>query len=117
MEPNSVCHVDWHALDFDRVKKFYGELFGWTFQDWDPEYLMFNAPGNVSGGFVKTDKFDPAQGAVVYILVTDLEVSRQKVIELGGTASLAHEIPGHGQISLLTDTEGNNLGIFQSNGA
>lgn len=114
MEPGSICHVDWHSVDFEQAKKFYGGLFGWTFQEWDEQYMLFHAPGNASGGFAKTDQIDYAKGAVVYMLVTDIEASRQKAIELGGTASPAMEIPGYGSISFLTDLEGNKLGIFQA---
>ena len=29
-----VIHFEIHVNDMERAKKFYGEVFGWTFEDW-----------------------------------------------------------------------------------
>ena len=29
-----VIHFEIHVDDMERAKKFYGEVFGWSFQDW-----------------------------------------------------------------------------------
>jgi len=29
-----VIHFEIHVNDMERAKKFYGEVFGWSFQDW-----------------------------------------------------------------------------------
>ena len=29
-----LVHFEIHVNDMERAKKFYGEVFGWSFQDW-----------------------------------------------------------------------------------
>ena len=29
-----LVHFEIHVDDMERAKKFYGEVFGWSFQDW-----------------------------------------------------------------------------------
>ena len=29
-----LIHFEIHVDDMERAKKFYGEVFGWTFEDW-----------------------------------------------------------------------------------
>ena len=34
--PNDVAHFAIHADDCQRAKRFYEEVFGWTFEPWGP---------------------------------------------------------------------------------
>ncbi len=41
----SFVHIDLPATDLARAKRFYGEVFGWKFQDVpDMNYTLFEAP-------------------------------------------------------------------------
>ncbi len=114
MQFNTFCHVEWYALDFERVQKFYGEVFGWTFTPMGEDYLLFHTPNSVDGGFSIADSVAPKQGAIVYIMVDSLEAYIEKIDALGGKTSPIHPIPEMGRITLFTDLEGNELGLFQA---
>ena len=43
-----LVHFEIHVSDMERAKKFYGEVFGWTFQDWT-EYAGMPYFGAVTG--------------------------------------------------------------------
>ncbi len=43
-----LVHFEIHVNDMDRAKKFYGEVFGWSFQDWS-EYAGMPYFGAVTG--------------------------------------------------------------------
>lgn len=46
---NHIDYVEFAAADLSAVKRFYGEAFGWSFQDWGDEYVAFSGAG-VEGG-------------------------------------------------------------------
>lgn len=43
-----LIHFEIHVDNMDRAKRFYGEVFGWTFQDWS-EYAGIPYFGAVTG--------------------------------------------------------------------
>ena len=43
-----VVHFEVHVEDMERAKKFYGEVFGWKFEDWS-EYAGMPYFGAVTG--------------------------------------------------------------------
>lgn len=43
-----LIHFEIHVDDMERAKKFYGEVFGWSFQDWS-EYAGMPYYGAVTG--------------------------------------------------------------------
>lgn len=48
----SFVHIDPPATDLARAKRFYGQVFGWKFQDMpDMNYTLFEAPMGPGGGF------------------------------------------------------------------
>lgn len=44
-----LVHFEIHVDDMDRARKFYGEVFGWTFEDWS-EFAGMPYFGAVTGG-------------------------------------------------------------------
>ena len=58
----------------ERAKKFYGGLFGWTFEPVMPEYVLFTTgakKSNINGGFCKAEKVESGdqQAAFAHISV------------------------------------------------
>jgi hypothetical protein len=48
-------HVELHAQDPERAKKFYKELFDWKFEDVpDMDYTIINVGEGTGGGMMKT---------------------------------------------------------------
>ncbi len=35
-------YIEFPATDIEATKRFYGQVFGWQFQDWGPNYTSFN---------------------------------------------------------------------------
>jgi len=102
--------------DIDRLRGFYGELFGWTYASKDPS--MYNevqvAPGvGIPGGigFARP----PAQPWVTfYVGTSDLAASLAKAKALGGTTVLEPTDVGDGtRIAAFRDPEGNAIGLVQ----
>jgi predicted enzyme related to lactoylglutathione lyase len=109
------CHVEIPIKDLSRAKKFYGELFGWQFQD-VPEmnYTLYNTPGCVvGGGFFKPSDRMPEK-VINYITVTSIEQTSKKLSNFGGKSlGPKIEVPGHGSMMHITDSEGNLIALWQ----
>lgn len=101
------------AEDTQRAQDFYGELFGWQFEDFEgpSEYHMTSE----AGGAIYPANGE--NGPVVYFGVDDIDAASTRVRELGGKAEEKHEIPGIGVYAHCTDTEGNAFSLYQQVGA
>ena len=106
---NHINYVEFAAEDLDVVKAFYGDAFGWEFQDWGPDYISFSGAG-LDGGFRGGET--PVTGSALVILYADdLEASEAKVVKAGGEITERHEVPG-GRRFHFRDTAGNVLGVW-----
>ena len=78
-------HIEIPTTDFKKAKKFFGKIFGWTFQDIpDMDYVLFRAGSQPNGGFywVKTM---PKKGQVnVYIEVEDIDATLKNIRKARG---------------------------------
>lgn len=112
---NGFCHIEIPSRDFDKAKKFYGELFKWEFDFMkDMDYLLFKAPDGVGGGFSKNLVTADKPGFLFYIEVDDLDATIRKSQELG-TKTLREKTqisPEHGYIASIADLEGNQIGLW-----
>lgn len=106
---NHVDYVEFCAQDLEVVKRFYAEAFGWSFQDWGPDYTAFSGAG-VEGGF-RGGETPSAGGALVILYATDLDAAEQRVSAAGGTITERHEFPG-GRRFHFRDPAGNVLGVW-----
>ena len=51
-DPGTFCWVELATSDGDVAKKFYGDILGWTYTDYGPDYASFN-DGRLDGGLAK----------------------------------------------------------------
>ena len=74
-KPGSIVHVELHSADPAKSKSFYGEVFGWKFEE-IPEmnYTMWKAPNEPAGGLMKTMEGRPPQ-VLNYILSESVETT------------------------------------------
>ena len=109
-------HIDYvefpaqSAESFSAVKRFYHDVFGWSFQDWGDEYSDTRSSG-VSCGFSSAPADRPATTLAV-LFAADLEASRERVLKAGG--KIAKEIvsfPGGRRLEYV-DPAGNRLGVW-----
>ena len=119
-------HFEIHAADPARARRFYEDLFGWTFTP--VEFMNYSliktgdagAPG-IDGGLIQRmgPNPDPAEptpviGYVCTIDVENLDADVAKALALGGSIALPKmPIPGLGWLAYCKDTESNIFGMMQ----
>lgn len=112
-DDQKIDYIEFPADDFDAIQAFYEKAFGWAFVDYGPEYRSFT-DGKLDGGFRRADNTATVAGgsALVVLYATDLEATRQKVIDSGGSISVdIFSFPG-GRRFQFTDPHGNELGVW-----
>jgi uncharacterized protein len=110
----AIIHFEIPAQDTARAKSFWGGLFGYEFQSMDgpTEYHMFQTGENEGGGIYPQQQGET--GLISYFAVDDIEAARAKVEELGGKAEDKEPVPAMGWYARVTDTEGNEFSLWQS---
>lgn len=105
-----INYIEFKSTDLEATKQFYSEAFGWIFTDYGPTYTAF-ANSGVEGGFELTEE-PISNGALVVLHHKNLEVIKQKVIELGAKISMdIFSFPGGRRFQFL-DPSGNELAIW-----
>ncbi len=107
---NRIDYIEIPVLDVSEAKRFYGDLFGWKFVDYGPDYASFN-DGRMDGGFTKTSTVERG-GVLVILYSVDLELVRDRVKSAGGAIVRdIFEFPG-GRRFHFTDPSGNELAVW-----
>ncbi len=98
------------VADVNRAVKFYGALFGWTFEE----------PVGASYAHVNNTKLPlglnkgmPADLSSFYFRVDDIEAAAAKVKSLGGMAGAVTKAPS-GLGSLCSDEQGTTFRLWQA---
>lgn len=105
-----IDYVEFPATDIDATKAFYSSLFGWTFEDYGPDYTSFR-DGRLAGGFAKSDSAKPG-GPLVVIYAAALEDTEKRVKAAGGTiVKPIFSFPG-GRRFHFKDPNGNELSVW-----
>jgi predicted enzyme related to lactoylglutathione lyase len=117
-------HFEIHAAEPERARRFYEDVLGWRFQQWGdmPYWLVQTGDGEpgIDGGMVPRRGAEPGPDSPVnaYPLtvgVDDLDAYLAKASQAGATVALPkHAVPGVGWLAYVKDTEGNLLGLMQS---
>jgi predicted enzyme related to lactoylglutathione lyase len=108
-----IDYVEIPAQDIDKTRAFFEQLFGWTFQEWGPDYYSFN-DGRLDGGLRRSDEAAPASGVLVVFFSEDLERDYHRVKELGATISREiFEFPG-GRRFHFVEPAGTEFAIWAS---
>jgi predicted enzyme related to lactoylglutathione lyase len=110
----------WHdfmAADVGGAKRFYGELFGWTFKPGDHDYEHIQQGGQEIGGLMK---LDPQHGApphwVGYVAVDDVDAAVAAVKKSGGQVYVQETIPNVGTFAVCADGQGAVFAPFHHTG-
>lgn len=84
-EHEKINYVELPARDIQATKAFFTQVFGWSFEDFGPEYTAFSKQG-IDGGFYKSDlASSTANGAALVVLYSrDLEATQAKIESAGG---------------------------------
>jgi hypothetical protein len=110
---NHIDYVEFPAPSgdsFGSVKRFYRDVFGWSFQDWGEDYSDTKDSG-IGAGFSAAAEHRPSAMLVV-LFTSDLEGAKERVVKAGG--QIVKDIvsfPG-GRRFEYTDPAGNRLGVW-----
>jgi uncharacterized protein len=119
-----VVHFEIIGADPEKLRGYYGELFGWAFDTSSPVSDSVSEPTNY--GFVEPDTTDDGVGipggvgggsghesrAMFYVAVPDVEVALQKAESLGGRRTMGPEQAPTGLVvGHFIDPEGNLIGL------
>jgi predicted enzyme related to lactoylglutathione lyase len=116
-------HFEILGEDFDRLKRFYSELFGWRFEIAplaDDYYLIQTAEKDegqnitqIDGGLTKAES--SIRGFINYFSVECLDESCEKIKALGGKIlTPKQEVFDMGWSVLAEDPEGNIFAIWKN---
>ncbi|MDP3995136.1 MAG: VOC family protein [bacterium] len=123
---NRVVHFEIQADDTARAMKFYTDVFGWEFQQWEQNqyWMVMTAPKDskepgINGGLQPRPAPRPAQGQgtnayVCTVQVDNIDETIKKIEAGGGIVALPKfAFPGMAWQAYYLDTEGNTFGIHQ----
>jgi uncharacterized protein len=121
-----VVHFEIPADDKDRANGFYQSAFGWNLSPMqgmdytiaittpsDQQTGMPSAPGAINGAlFPRTDNL---RTPIITIDVEDVDAALAQVESAGGSVAQAKDaVPGMGYYAYFKDTEGNIMGLWQT---
>ncbi|MBI3160741.1 MAG: VOC family protein [Chloroflexi bacterium] len=113
--PHAIVHIEISAKDRGAMKKFYGDVFGWEFTDYDEmNYTTFAAEGGAPGGFNPVTDENPAGTITPYINTPDIADTIQKIKAAGGEVLMEPmAIPTVGDFVMFKDPSGNLMALLQ----
>jgi uncharacterized protein len=105
-----IDYIEFPVTDINKTKAFYGQILGWKFEDYGPDYTTF-LDGRLAGGFYTSPEVKTG-GALVVIYSTDIEGMLKKITTAGSKiVKPIFEFPG-GRRFHFTDPSGHELAIW-----
>lgn len=108
-----IDYVELPAADLAATAAFFKRAFGWSFQDYGPDYVAFSDAG-LEGGFYRSERKATVEGgsALVVLYSRSLEATRDTVVEAGGTVVRdIFAFPG-GRRFHFVEPSGNELAVW-----
>jgi len=108
-----INYVEYPSRDLDATKRFFQHAFGWTFEDYGPEYAAFSGEG-LDGGFYKADlAASTIHGSALIVFYSEaLEETLNKVVAAGGKiVKPIFPFPG-GRRFHFTEPSGNEFAVW-----
>ena len=85
LKHEKINYVEFPSQDLEGTKRFFGQAFGWAFEDYGPDYVAFSDQG-LDGGFFRSDRAarTEAESALIVFYSENLEGTLRKVEAAGG---------------------------------
>ena len=112
-----IDYLELPSGDMAATKNFFEQVFGWSFQDYGPEYMAFSDE-EVEGGFYKSEKRSVTEeGAALIIFYSeDLEATLKKVKQAGAEiVKPVFSFPGGRRFHFL-EPSGNEFAVWSDAG-
>ena len=108
---HAIDYVEISVTDMKSAKDFYASAFGWTFNDYGPDYCGIAGESREVGGLAKSASVQRG-GPLVVLYSTDLEATLSAVNAAGGrTLKEIFDFPG-GRRFHFADPSGNELAVW-----
>ena len=112
-EHEKLNYVEFPARDPERTRAFFRAAFGWSFEEFGPDYCAFSGQG-LDGGFYRSELYSTTQsGAALLVFYSeDLEATLAKVEAAGGRIEKpAFDFPG-GRRFHFSEPSGNEFAVW-----
>ena len=112
-EHEKINYVEFPAKNLNATKEFFIQVFGWSFQDYGPEYCAFSNQG-IDGGFFKADLSSSTNNgaALIVFYSNELEITQEKVKKANGIIIKSiFPFPG-GRRFHFTEPSGNEFAVW-----
>ncbi|MCG8435479.1 MAG: VOC family protein [Gammaproteobacteria bacterium] len=110
-----INYVEFPAKDIEAVKTFFTRVFGWSFEDYGPEYTAF-ANAGLDGGFFHSElNAATANGSALIVFYSETLEETQSKIENAGGAIIkpVFSFPG-GRRFHFSDPSGNEYAVWSN---
>ncbi|MGW7469245.1 VOC family protein [Streptomyces xantholiticus] len=115
--PGSPAWIDLGAPDVNAAAAFYGAVFGWEAQAFDPEmstYKSFRLDGKVVGAVGPLTEEGARSAWMIYFHTPDIEASVKAVEQAGGSVRTPpSEVSEEGRFAQVTDAQGAQFALWQ----
>jgi hypothetical protein len=112
---HAINYIEFTTSDIAQTKSFYERVFGWSFQDWGPDYISFDkASASIDGGFRKGNAHGalPDFAPLVVLYSRDLKATEIAIQAAGGKIVVpTFDFPG-GKRFHFEDGAGNVLAVW-----
>jgi uncharacterized protein len=122
-KPGNFCWIELEAADQDAAKKFYGELFGWTWDD-NPIgpndfYTIFKIGDRQVGATYTMPPQRRGQGVpphwLVYVATESADASAKRATELGATIVAGPmDVSDAGRMAVIRDPGGAHFCVWEA---
>ncbi|MFT4927526.1 MAG: putative enzyme related to lactoylglutathione lyase [Phenylobacterium sp.] len=112
-----INYLEFPAKDIQLAKTFFGQVFGWAFEDYGPDYIALTNSVSSAGidlGFYHAPlASSTANGSALVVFYSNtLEQTQAKIEDNGGTIVKAiFDFPG-GRRFHFTDPNGNEFAVW-----
>jgi len=113
---NPVVWFEVLGKDGDALRRFYGDMFGWSFEQVEGgmDYGMVQPGETGIGGGVGTSPDGAPPYQTFYVGVDDVAAALARAESLGGAKTVGPmDLPMGGTIGMFTDPEGHLIGLFK----
>ena len=110
---NKINYIEIPAQNIAATKAFFSDVFGWSFEDYGPEYCSFTGQGD-DGGFFKSDLVVATKNGspLIVLYSNDLEATQNKIEQAGGKIiKPTFSFPG-GRRFHFSDPNGNEFAVW-----
>lgn len=116
MASDFIAHIEIPSTNLDTSAEFYSKLFGWEFKPFGNSYLLYNTHKAFTVGLRKSEAIVKGDCTIFHIRINDIGDVLTKATSLGAHITRGKTtIPAMGYYALITDPDGNTIGLYQGN--